>query len=233
MDERRPLILMVEDDRELARLNARFLGRKGYEVRLAFAADEARALMRDISPDLFILDVMLPDGDGFSLCEEFRAVCDAPILFLTGKKEPRDEIDGLGSGGDYYMRKPYDRDVLLAVVQSQLQKTERTRQRVAEATAVERGALKLLVAEGKALVDGRDAELTPKEFAVLLMLVRNEGVELTGEAIYERVWGMAMNSDTGAVRQHISRLKRKLNEENTDNFSITNRQGRGYTFSTQ
>jgi DNA-binding response OmpR family regulator len=224
---------MAEDDEELARFNARFLTRKGYEVRLAFTAAEARASARESKPDLFILDVELPDGDGFSLCEEFRLTHDAPMLFLTGKKTPRDEMDGLNSGGDYYMRKPYDRDLLLTVIDKQLRNAERTRQKVAEATELTRGPLTLLIPQGKALAGGRDAELTPKEFAILLMLVQNEGRELTGEAIYEKVWGTPLNNDTKALRNHISRLKKKLGEENTDAFSIVAVYGGGYIFTTR
>jgi DNA-binding response OmpR family regulator len=233
MSEPKALILIVEDDEDLARFNTRFLTRKGYEVLLAGNAAEARELARGNKPDLFILDVMLPDGDGFSLCEEFRADNDAPVVFLTGKKEPQDEMTGLNSGGDYYMRKPYDRDVLLTVIETQLQKAERTRKRVAEARLLTRGPLTFFIPQVKALVGERDAELTPKEFAVLLMLVQNEGKELTGEAIYESVWGTTMNNDTGVVRQHISRLKKKLGEEDTDKFSILTGYGGGYTFTTR
>jgi DNA-binding winged helix-turn-helix (wHTH) protein len=100
----------------------------------------------------------------------------------------------------------------------------------AEATEITRGPLTLNIPQRKALVDGRDAELTSKEFGVLLLLVQNEDKELTGEAIYESVWGTAMSGDTGAVRQHISRLKKKLGEKDTDRFSILNELGRGYTF---
>jgi DNA-binding response OmpR family regulator len=233
MSDRKPLILMVEDEKELARFNARFLTRKGYEVLLAFNAAEARALAHEHKPDLFVLDVILPDGNGFPLCEEFRAASDAPMLFLTGKKEPEDEMAGLTAGGDYYMRKPYEREQLLAAIQSLLRRADMTRQRVAEATLLTRGPLTLQIPQGKALVDGRDAELTPKEFAVLLLLVQNEDKELSGEAIYAHVWGTTMNDDTGAVRQHISRLKKKLGEKDTDRFSILNEPGRGYIFTTK
>ncbi|MDR1205131.1 MAG: response regulator transcription factor [Peptococcaceae bacterium] len=233
MGDRKPLILMVEDEEELARLNARFLTRKGYEALLAFDAAGARALVRERKPDLFVLDVMLPDGDGFSLCEEFRAASDAPMLFLTGKREPADEMAGLTAGGDYYIRKPYERELLLTAIQSLLRRAEMTRQRVTEATVLARGPLTLQIPRGKAFVDGRDAELTPKEFAVLLLLAQNEDQELTGEAIYERVWGAPLNNDKNAVRMHISRLKKKLGEEETDKFSILTGYGGGYTFITQ
>jgi DNA-binding response OmpR family regulator len=233
MSDRKPLILMVEDEKELARFNARFLTRKGYEVLLAFNAAEARALAREHKPDLFVLDVILPDGNGFSLCEEFRAVSDAPMLFLAGKKEPEDEMAGLTAGGDYYMRKPYEREQLLAAIQSLLRRADMTRQRVAEATVLTRKSLTIQIPQGKALVNGCDAELTPKEFAVLLLLVQNENKELSDKAIYKSVWGMDMHGDNGALRRHISLLKKKLGEETADDFSIVSFYGGGYAFTTK
>ncbi|MDR2515276.1 MAG: response regulator transcription factor [Christensenellaceae bacterium] len=233
MNDREPLILMVEDDAELARLNARFLARKGYALRLAGGAAEALALARECAPDLFILDVMLPDGDGFSLCEELRAGNDAPVLFLTGRSTPGDKVTGLEAGADYYLTKPYDRQEFLAVVQSLLRRAKLTKERMAELTTLTRGPLTLQIAQSKAFVNGRDAGLTPKEFAVLLLLAQNEGKELTGEEIYARVWGMTANNDKNAIRMHISRLKKKLGEEGTDGFSILNEYGRGYLFTTR
>jgi DNA-binding response OmpR family regulator len=233
MSDWKPLILMVEDDEDMARLTGRMLSRNGYEVLLAFTAAEARERARESKPDLFILDVMLPDGDGFSLCVEIRRDSDAPVLFLTGKKDPEDKVTGFERGGDYYLTKPYIREEFLAVVGSLLRRAEQTRKKIAETTELTRGTLTLLIPQGKALVGGRDAELTPKEFAVLLMLVQNEDKELTGEAIYERVWGTAMNNDSGALRRHISLLKKKLGEENTDGFSIVSFYGGGYAFTTK
>jgi two-component system response regulator ResD len=208
------------------------LSRKGYEVLLAFTAAEARERVHESKPDLFILDVMLPDGDGFSLCVEFRKDSDAPVLFLTGKKDPEDKVTGFERGGDYYLTKPYIREEFLAVVGSLLRRAEQMRKKIAETTELTRGTLTLFIPQGKALVDGRDAELTPKEFAVLLMLVQNEDKELTGETIYERVWGQSANNDKNAIRMHISRLKKKLGEESTDKFSIVAEYGVGYTFTT-
>jgi DNA-binding response OmpR family regulator len=230
MSEWKPLILIVEDDGKLARLNARFLTRNGYDALIAPGTAEARALAREHRPDLFVLDVILPDGDGFSLCEEFRGEGDAPVLFLTGEKELASRMAGLGAGGDYYLTKPFDRDEFLAVVQSLLRRAHSARKKIAEAAVVARGPLELQIACGRAFVNGRDAELSQKEFAVLLMLVQNEGRELSGEAIYESVWGTPMNDDSGALRRHISSLKKKLDEENAGGFSILAGYGRGYTF---
>ena len=232
--ERKPLILIVEDDEEMARFNARMLKRGGYDALVAHNAAEARTLARcrERKPDLFVLDIELPDGDGLSLCKELRSDNDAPVLFLTGRKKLEDRVIGLDTGGDYYLTKPYVMEEFMAVVQSLLRRAEQTRKKIAEATVITRGSLSLHLPQSKALVNGRDAELTPKEFAVLLLLAQNEDRELTAKEIYEHVWGTTMNNDPNAIRLHISRLKKKLDEENSNDFSILTEYGGGYTFTT-
>jgi len=233
---KRPLILIVEDDEETARLNMRMLKRRGYDVMTAYSAAEAREHVRKFRPDLFVLDIVLPDGNGISLCEEFRQVTDAPIVFLTGKKSTEDKVAGLGGGGDYYLTKPYSIDELIIVVERLLQRAQQTQQKLdeklREVNTITRGPLTLNMAQRVAYLDGRDVELTPKEFAVLLLLVQNEGVELESRKIFEQVWNSPMKKDSGALRVQIARLKRKLDEENTDEFSILHMHGKGYTFIT-
>ena len=226
------LILIVEDDAEMAQLNARLLKRRGYDVLVAYNAAQARLIVQEHNktPDLFVLDVGLPDGDGFSLCREFRRGNDAPVLYLTGRTETEDKIKGLGAGGDYYLTKPYDRNEFLAVVKSLLRRAEQARKKVDEASVITKGPLTLKLAESKAYIDGHDAELSSKEFAVLLILVQNEDKEVSYEQLYESVWGMPMHQNTSALRQQISRLKKKLDEENAEDFAIFTEQGRGYTF---
>ena len=231
MGERKPLIMIVEDDKETARLNARMLGRRGYDVLAANSAAEARALLRNNTPDLFILDIVLPDGDGLSLCTEFRMENDAPILFLTGKKSTQDKIAGLSGGGDYYLTKPYSLDELIVVVERLLHRAQQTRQKLHEAAVIRtRGKITLQIPQRMALVSGRDAGLTSKEFAVLHLLMENEGEELPAEEIYEHVWNSPMHGNSGALRAQITRLKKKLDEENTKEFSIQYKHGKGYTF---
>jgi len=233
MSERNPLILIVEDDAEMARLNARFLKRQGYDVAAVNTAAEARAFFHIQMPGLFVLDIDLPDGDGFALCEEFRRDTTAPVIFLTGKTDTKDKVMGLRTGGDYYLTKPFDRDELLAVVQSLFRREEHSQKKIAEVSVIERGPLTLKLQESKAFVNGIDAELTHKEFAVLLVLIQNEDKELPYQTIYESVWGTAMYNDSSALRKQISRLKKKLDEENTDSFAILNEHGKGYTFTTK
>jgi len=228
-------ILMVEDDLEVLRLNGRMLRRRGFDATPAGTIAQARDLIATQRFDLLILDVNLPDGSGYELCRELRAAghADLPIIFLTGREQTADKVDGLLSGGDYYLVKPYSFDELFAAIQRLSEKAAWAKQRLSEATTITRGPITLQIPSGKAFVSGRDAALTPKEFAILLLLVQNEDHELSGEAIYERVWNTALNKNTETLRQHISRLKRKLDEENTDKFAILNERGRGYTFTTK
>ena len=226
-----PVILTVEDDKVLSQLNARLLKRQGYDVLSAYTAAEARELAADSDPDLLILDVMLPDGDGLSLCSEFRATTDAPILFLTGRTEVSDKINGLHTGGDYYLTKPYDKEEFLAVVETLLRRASQNREKLEGVAVITKGSISLKVNERKALVDGVDAALTAKEFAILHLLVQNEGKELSYESIYETVWGAPMYGDLVALRKQVSRLKKKLDENNARDFAIFNDHGKGYTFS--
>jgi len=230
---KKPIILIVEDDLETARLNSRMIRRRGYEVYTAQSAAEARSLVREIIPDLFVLDIVLPDGDGLSLCREFRQTNDAPILFLTGKKSTEDKVAGLSEGGDYYLTKPYAIDEFLAVIDRLLHRTQQVNKKIIEASIISCGPLLLNINQRTACINGRDVGLTAKEFAILHLLVRNEDVEVPSELIYETVWHTPMSGDTGALRVQIARLKKKLDEENTDDFSILRKHGKGYTFTTK
>lgn len=233
-DVRKFLILMVEDDPDTLRLNARMLRRKGYDVLVAANAAEMRVLLSDNKPDLFVLDIELPDGDGFSLCEEIRRDSDAPILFLTGRKATGDKVTGMNTGGDYYLTKPYHMDEFIAVIERLLARADETRRKlqkaVLNATELTRGSLTLYLPENKAVVNGRDVGLTPKEFAVLLVLVRNTGEPLIAEKIYEAVWHTTAAGDTGALRTHIANIKEKIGTKNTDEFDIIYERGKGYYF---
>ena len=217
---------------DLSQLNARLLIRCGYNVVTAATAAEARALIRENAPDLFILDIGLPDADGVDLCKEIQESKNSPVMFLTGKAEISDKIAGLRAGGDYYLTKPFDRKEFVAVVESLLRRAERTRELLSNSSVINRGTLTLKLDERKAFVKGRDAGLTPKEFTLLQILVQNEDKEMRIEQLYEAVWGTPMYNDSNALRQRISRLKKKLDEENAVDFSILTEHGKGYVFTT-
>jgi DNA-binding response OmpR family regulator len=194
---------------------------------------QARYLIEKNIYDLLILDIELPDGDGRSLCYDFRQISEAPVLFLSGKSETEDKIIGFNTGGDYYLTKPYNRDEFVAVILSLLRRSEQMKKMINDTYVISKGSLVLNLKERKAFVKKRDVELTLKEFAVLLMLVQNEDTELSNEQIYKNVWGTTMNNDANAVRLQISRLKKKLGETESSDFNIFTEYGKGYTFTTK
>ena len=125
MNENKSLILMVEDEEQVLNTNCRMLRRRGYDVRTAQTAAEACHQLEEQLPDLMILDIMLPDGNGLDICRLFREKTMNPVLFLTGKSDIRDRVEGLQQGGDYYLTKPYNFDEFLAVIQMLLERQKR------------------------------------------------------------------------------------------------------------
>ncbi len=224
-EEKSPLVLMVEDEEDVLRINARILRRRGCRVLTAASCAEAYALLSDHEPELLILDVMLPDGSGFDICRRVRSVSEVPVIFLTGKTDISDKVEGLGSGGDYYLTKPYDPDELIAV-STRLVKRQR------DTGLIKKGSLRLDIPRARASIDGLDAGLTATEFALLLTLVRNEGRELSPQALYEAVWDAPSADDVRTVRTHIKNLRRKIGADDAADFDIVSAYGKGYTFTT-
>jgi len=221
-------IYIVEDDVDLAKLNARLLSRNGYLVQMAYSLTEARSQLLVDDMDLYILDVNLPDGDGMAFGQEIRAKTEAPMIFLTGNSDTASKVKGFQVGGDYYLTKPYDKEELLAIIQSLLRKAERVQEKNHTVHQLECGALRVNLVESKAYINQQDVSLTPKEFSILRCLMQHKEKELSYEEIYQTVWGVPMCEDSSALRKQMSRLKAKLREDEFDCFSILNTQGRGY-----
>jgi DNA-binding response OmpR family regulator len=232
MSANTPVILAVEDDAIVLKFNQRRLERKGYTVLTATSAAEARARFAE-NPDLLVLDIHLPDGSGYDLCAEYhkqnrrRRV---PVIFLSGLKKAVDRVQALESGGDYYITKPYQFEELLACIERLLARERQVKAEQAALTVLVRGPLMLDIPKGRALLDGRDAGLTQKEFHILLTLMRHEGETLTGKRLYEEAWGSPANNDTRTIRTHIYNLRSKLGADNADAFDIVSRRDKGYVF---
>ena len=137
MNERKSLILMVEDEEQVLNTNCRMLQRRGYDVRTAQTVSEVCHQLEEQLPDLLILDIMLPDGNGLDICRHFREKTMNPVLFLTGKSDIRDKVEGLQQGGDYYLTKPYNFDEFLAVIQMLLERQKRIEEKIKEKAIVE------------------------------------------------------------------------------------------------
>lgn len=233
MDKTAATIFIVEDEPEVLDINARMLRRRGYDVITAASVEESDRCLSSVTPDILILDVMLPDGSGYDICREFRLKSDNPVIFLTGKTLISDKVEGLGYGADYYLTKPYSFDELLAVADRLLERHFKTKEKHEQLEYLTKGAIRLDLQKNRAFVKGEDADLTAKEFALLLHLVKNEDRVFSPAELYEAVWGMPSASDTRTIRFHIGNLKKKIDTENADDYDIVSIYGKGYSFTTK
>lgn len=218
-------ILLVDDNQKILDANRRILSREGYLLRSAASLAEARRELEEHPPDLVVLDVMLPDGNGLDFLQELREVSIAPVLLLTSLSDRDHRLNGLRAGGDDYITKPYDLEELKERVAAALRRSALQERSVPR--AILRGPLKLDPVAGRAWLDGRDLGLTPKEFSLLMYLARHSGSPLPAEQIYREVWGQPMGEDVRTLRKHISRLKGKL-ETAGGGASLMATRGQGY-----
>jgi DNA-binding response OmpR family regulator len=218
------IILLVEDNEDLNRANRRLLALRGYTVHVALTAAEARWRLAKMEPDIILLDVMLPDGDGFDLCDEIRETTSAHILFLTSKTEHVDLVRGLSCGGDDYIMKPFHHEELLARVEAAIR---RRRMDKTPAQSIQKGALTLDIVANQAFIGSKDLLVTQKEFALLLLLAQNEGKTLDMDFLYEKVWGRPLLGDKNTLQATISKLRKKIEPAG---FDIYASRGKGYSF---
>lgn len=223
-----PSILLVEDETDVMLANQEYLEGKGLRVLVADTLAEAAAILQGETPDLILLDVNLPDGSGLDFFKHSPAARDIPVVFLTCRTAKQDVILGLERGGSDYITKPYDLDVMYARLMAQLRRPER---RIPQRLSV--GSIDLDIPAQCAYVEGEDALLKPKEFALLLYLVQNQNTVLSGDKLYGAVWGRQTNGDTRTVRVHISELRKKLRMPREGTPRIETLPQEGYRFVTQ
>ncbi|MCL2851602.1 MAG: response regulator transcription factor [Defluviitaleaceae bacterium] len=213
-------ILLVEDNEAIQQINKElFEGEGGYNVRLAMNIAEARDSITESEPSLIVLDIMLPDGNGLDFLREIRRQgLDIPILLLTALAESDDEVRGIREGGDDYIAKPYDSEVLLVRIGNLLNRRQKANERVKEAVTqvkaaadiVEYGPLTINNITQRVSLNGEDVNLGPKEFLLLNYFLKNTDKKLTAEELYEAVWGLDANSSVDVVRVRIKDLRKKL-----------------------
>ncbi len=220
---RKATILIIEDDLDILSANRAALELEGYHVFAADMLSKGRSAAEELSPDLIILDIMLPDGNGLSYCEELRGKSGVRVLLLSALNAKEDVLAGLRAGGDDYISKPYDMDELLLRVEALLRRGKPIGH---EELALSLGGLELDFISQRALLHGQDILLKPKEFALLAAIVREPGRTFPAAELYRMVWGMDMAGDARTVKEHISRIRSKLG--NACGFDIVTERGRGY-----
>ena len=215
-------VLVIEDDAEIADVLRRFLRQEGHEVRTAVDGEEAIPAASEFVPDLVILDLGLPGIDGVEVCRRLRAEGDVPILILTARTELEDRVEGLDSGADDYLAKPFERQELLARIRALLRRRP------------PRGSASLTVADLSLNPDTREVargerriELTNREFELLEYLMRNERLVISRERLLEEVWGYDPMAMTNTIDVFISNVRRKLEAGGEPRLLHTKR-GAGY-----
>jgi len=217
-------IFLIEDNKDLNIANSRALRMRGYDVQSSLTLAEAQQQLTETEPDIILLDVMLPDGDGFTFCESIRKHTKAHIIFLTAKTEHGDMVRGFLGGGDDYMTKPFHPEELLLRIDATMRRREIDR---VPLKVLRKGSLTLDVEASQALWDDTPLGLTPKEFAILFVLARHEDEVVTAETLYESIWKTPMMGDKNAIQTAVSRLRQKL--EITE-YTIAFVRRRGYIF---
>ena len=209
-------ILLVEDNISIQEINQRLLEKRRYTVRLAMNLAEARAAIVSRQPNLIVLDIELPDGNGLDFLTELRdGGSIVPVLLLTARSKADDMVQGIQDGGDDYIAKPYDNKVFLARVENLLRKAQQMDDLIKQAAqsapdVVEYGRLTVNNLTQRAILDGEDVNLKPKEFQLLRYFLKNLGEKRTAEEIYEAVWGQDANNSVDTVKVHIKDLRKKL-----------------------
>jgi len=225
---KQPTILIAEDDARMMKLVRRTLELEGYRAITAPDGRQALDLALNQAFDLLVLDVMMPEMDGFTVAQRVRAVSAVPILMLTARAAEADIVHGLDSGADDYLLKPFGADELTARVRALLR---RTRQPAAPppATIVVGGDLTVDMSGKRVYRDGAEILLTPTEYRLLALLVGHRGKVLTHEMLLEQVWGPEWRGELHQLRVYVARLRQKIEPDPATPRYLLTRPGFGYT----
>lgn len=225
-------ILIVDDEQEIADLLEVYLKNEGYQVFKFYNGQNAFDCVQEQEISLAILDVMLPDMDGFSLCKKIRESHYFPIIMLTAKVEEIDKITGFTMGADDYITKPFQPIEVVTRVKSQIRRYlqyNQAEQKKRELDEIDVKALHISNKHHKCTLNGKEIALTPTEFDILWYLASHKGEVVSSEELFEVVWGEKFLDNNNTVMAHIARLREKLKEPARKPKIIKTVWGVGYT----
>ena len=225
----KPKILIIDDDKEIRNLISIYLENEGMETQKAEDALDALQLLEENDIDLIILDIMMPKMDGIQACIKIREERNMPIIMLSAKSEDMDKIQGLTSGADDYLSKPFNPLELIARVKSQLRRSNKYNTSIRKnKNIMEIGSLQINVDTRQVYVQKKEVRLTPKEFDILELLARNKGMVLSVQKIYEAVWKEDFFKSDNNVMVHITKIRDKIEEDPKHPIYIKTVWGVGY-----
>ena len=219
-------LLIADDELQIRNIIRKYAEFSGYSVSEAENGMQAVALAKEEKPDAIILDIMMPELDGFSACREIRRSSDVPILMLSARGEEYDKINGFEIGADDYIVKPFSPRELMLRVDAVIRRNNKSQTDNDKEVYVFSG-LKADISARMVFVDGEKTELSPKEYDLLFYMIRNKGIALSREKLITDVWGYDFYGDDRTLDTHIKLLRKSLGEYSS--FIVTLR-GMGYRF---
>ena len=222
-------VLVVDDEPRMIHFIRLNLDHDGYEVIEATSGTEALELLRDRMPDLILLDVMMPDMDGFETLQLLREISTVPVIMLTAKGEEEDRVRGLELGADDYITKPFSPREMVSRVRAVIRRTETPSTSTREPIEVD-DRLKIDFERREIFVEGELVKLRPTEFKLLYHLVQNAGWVVPHDQLLAKVWGYEYRDETHYLRLYVNYLRKKLEADPSDPKYILTERGVGYRF---
>ena len=220
-------ILLVEDQEELAELIQIFLEKEGFTVLLAGTGEQAVEYLKEQQVKLLLLDIMLPEMDGFAVCRAVREKGNMPVLIMSARAGRDDKLTGYELGADDYMEKPVDPEILTAKVRALMQRAYGT---FAESDILSSGGITIDTVSRKGYLNGKELDLNGKEYELLLLFLKNPGKTLLKDYIFAQIWGMDSLSENQTLTVHIKMLRKKIEENPREPKRIVTVWGVGHRY---
>lgn len=230
-----PLILVVDDEPDISELLKQIFAhhRPGYRTTVAASGREALQKAAGEKPDLILLDLALPDLDGFDVCRRLRTVSDVPIIVVSAKGRESDKVRGLELGADDYVTKPFGHEELVARVDSVLRRAKRPIPGLTNQPVLQAGDLRIDPNQGRVWRAGEEVGLTPTEFRLLYALVSHRGRVLPHRALLTTVWGQEYAGEQHYLKVYVNRLRQKLEPDPSGPQYLLTAWGVGYRFASE
>ena len=223
-------ILIIEDDLAIAEIERDFLQIEGFEVVIATDGLDGYKKAKEKKYDLILLDLMLPNMNGYDICRNIRDEVEVPIIMVTAKGEDTDKVRGLGLGADDYISKPFSPTELVARVKANLAQYDRLKSRGKNAEELSAGPILLNLSTRRVYVHGTEIELKHKEYELLTFLISHPDMVFSKEHLYEQIWGMDALGDLKTIAVNISRLRERIEKDPQNPKHIQTVWGAGYRF---
>ncbi|WP_066186975.1 MULTISPECIES: response regulator transcription factor [Gracilibacillus] len=223
-------VLIIEDEQSIAELQADYLEVAGLETRIALTGQEGLRLARQEEYDLILLDLMLPEVNGFEICQKLRATLDIPILMVTARKEDIDKIKGFDRGADDYIVKPFNPNELVARVKAHLARYQRLTQQGSKKDLLETGNMLIDTQARRVYLGEQELIMTAKEYDLLVFLLTHPNQVFTKDQLFEQIWGWDAIGDNTTVTVHIRKIREKIEKDPSHPSFIETVWGVGYRF---